>query len=80
MGLIRLAVVGAAGYYVYNKFMKATPHDSHPAFASGESRGGDLAKVRNAGPDAMRSDLPEWDKVDEAVDESFPASDPPALH
>ena len=35
--------------------------------------------VRSAGPKAMR-DRPvrEWSKVDEAVDESFPASDPPA--
>jgi len=25
----------------------------------------------------MRSDHEEWDKVDQASDESFPASDPP---
>lgn len=35
--------------------------------------------VRSAGPQAMRDrDQREWDKVDQAVDESFPASDPPA--
>jgi hypothetical protein len=35
--------------------------------------------VRSAGPEAMRSDnCPDWDKVDQAADESFPASDPPA--
>ena len=35
--------------------------------------------VRTAGPDAMR-DTPvrKWDSVDQASDESFPASDPPA--
>jgi len=33
--------------------------------------------VRSAGPDNMRSDHEEWDKVDQASDESFPASDPP---
>ena len=37
--------------------------------------------VRHAGPEEMT--LPQnrhWDKVDEAVDESFPASDPPATY
>ncbi len=38
-----------------------------------------LPEVRDAGPEAMK-DKPvrKWDKVDEASDESFPASDPPA--
>jgi hypothetical protein len=37
------------------------------------------ARVRSAGPDAMR-DAPRrlWDKTDQSSDESFPASDPPA--
>ena len=37
--------------------------------------------VRHAGPDEMT--LPQdraWTKVDEAVDESFPASDPPSTY
>jgi hypothetical protein len=34
--------------------------------------------VRDAGPEAMRGDHREWDKVDQAGDESFPASDPPS--
>lgn len=34
-------------------------------------------RVRSAGPDAMRSPPAEWDNVDQQVDESFPASDPP---
>jgi|tagenome__1003787_1003787.scaffolds.fasta_scaffold16436636_1 hypothetical protein len=38
---------------------------------------GATSVVRSAGPDNMRSDHEEWDKVDEASDESFPASDPP---
>jgi hypothetical protein len=33
---------------------------------------------RPAGPEAMRDPPPEWDEVDEASDESFPASDPPS--
>jgi hypothetical protein len=27
----------------------------------------------------MRDPPPDWDKVDQSVDESFPASDPPAI-
>ena len=35
--------------------------------------------VRQAGPKAMRDPPKKWDKVDEASDESFPASDPPSF-
>lgn len=34
--------------------------------------------VREAGPEAMKNPPRRWDRVDEASDESFPASDPPA--
>jgi hypothetical protein len=33
--------------------------------------------VRDAGPENMEAPPFEWDRVDEAMDESFPASDPP---
>lgn len=35
--------------------------------------------VRPAGPKSMRDPPRCWDEVDEAGDESFPASDPPAF-
>lgn len=34
--------------------------------------------IRDAGPEAMENPPPVWDEVDQASDESFPASDPPA--
>ena len=34
--------------------------------------------ARPAGPAAMHAPPAEWDEVDQALDESFPASDPPA--
>jgi hypothetical protein len=34
-------------------------------------------EIRDAGPAAMVNPPKTWDDVDEASDESFPASDPP---
>ncbi len=79
MGLIRLALAGAAGYALYRYATKQSA--SGVALASGEAApSGSFTHVRNAGPEAMR-DAPEgWQKVDQASDESFPASDPPATY
>ena len=38
------------------------------------------AAVREAGPDAMASPPQRWSKIEEASDESFPASDPPSFN
>ena len=36
-----------------------------------------MPQVRDAGPDNMQAPPHKWDIVDQTVDESFPASDPP---
>ncbi len=36
-----------------------------------------MPPVRNAGADEMDNPPPDWDKDDDVVDQSFPASDPP---
>jgi hypothetical protein len=46
--------------------------------ASRAGASGRPLETRNAGPEEMQSPPATWDKVDEAGDESFPASDPPA--
>ncbi len=41
---------------------------------------GHSGAARSAGPEAMRDPPKQWERVDEASDESFPASDPPAIN
>ncbi|MFM5918609.1 MAG: hypothetical protein ACKOOL_13900 [Novosphingobium sp.] len=78
MALFKLAAMAAAGYALY-RYANNKQRREPAAFAAGESSVPGFAGVRNAGPEAMRSDPPHWDKVDEESDESFPASDPPPM-
>lgn len=73
-------VVGALGVLLGRRFLGQREHDA-PALAEDRPEGpvGNSGSARSAGPDAMRDPPGEWDKVDQASDESFPASDPPNL-
>ena len=74
--MLRLLTLGALGYAGYRYFQK-NYGDAQPAVAGAS----DSTPIRNAGPQAMR-DQPTraWTGVDEASDQSFPASDPPATY
>ncbi|HEX7750837.1 MAG TPA: hypothetical protein VF440_00395 [Novosphingobium sp.] len=78
MGLFQLAAAGVVGYVIYRYATRDDAREDPVAFARGEATGGN--EVRNAGPEAMRSAPKHWDTIDEASDESFPASDPPAVN
>jgi len=79
MGLLRMAVLGAAGYGLY-KYV-AGEQRSHAAFAKGEGSEGNFSQVRNSGPSAMADrDNRGWDATDESLDQTFPASDPPSTY
>lgn len=66
---LRLASLALTAYAVFAfiRRIHAVRHPSRPH----------LPEVRDAGPQAMKDPPASWDAVDEAVDESFPASDPP---
>jgi hypothetical protein len=70
------AVIGYLGYRYYGDAKKG----GEAAFADDQSPGENFAKVRDAGPQAMADKPREWSAEDEASDESFPASDPPATY
>ena len=80
MGLLNWAFAGAVGYGLYRYANGRRSEDQHAAFATGEPHGENFSQVRNAGPEGMRSDPPNWDDQDQRSDESFPASDPPATY
>jgi hypothetical protein len=74
MGLLKLAALGTLGYVGYKYYEKSKADGSAAAFAPGQT-----GTVRDAGPAAMADPAQrEWGKEDQASDESFPASDPPA--
>ena len=77
------AAAGAGLGFILGRLWRSGD-DEQPRGGAAISGSGGLGHVghsgaaRSAGPDAMRDPPTEWSKVDEASDESFPASDPPA--
>ncbi|TCD06552.1 hypothetical protein EYB45_02225 [Erythrobacteraceae bacterium CFH 75059] len=74
--LLKLAVLGGLGYAGYKYYEKNFANPSRPAFAGNQ---GD-ATIRDAGVSSMRDNAQSWSKTDEALDQTFPASDPPATY
>lgn len=73
------ACAGVLGYVLSRRFLFRSGEDRAPAIRGGRPPGwvGYSGSARPAGPEAMRDPPKEWTAVDEASDESFPASDPP---
>ena len=80
MGLLRLGILGAAGYGIYKYAMSKSASGQAAAFATGEGAPGNATQIRNAGPESMRDQPNRWSAEDEASDASFPASDPPGTY
>ena len=79
---IGAAVAAGLGYFAARTLMGRSKHEGTPhapALTHGGAHGavGASGNIRPAGPSAMRDPPKDWGKVDEASDESFPASDPP---
>jgi hypothetical protein len=55
---------------------------ARPAISGSGGHGavGESGAARSAGPEAMRDPPKDWEPIDQASDESFPASDPPAIN
>jgi hypothetical protein len=78
-----VAGLAGAGALIW-KFLKdrAAPQE-HPAaaFAGTGAHPASPVQTRDAGPDNIRDETGEdWDALDQASDESFPSSDPPAAN
>ncbi|SEH13101.1 hypothetical protein SAMN05428974_0659 [Sphingopyxis sp. YR583] len=79
--LLALGTLGALFWFTRSK-SKGVVTDKHSAaFADGETHPENFDQTRSAGPAGMRDEVRRpWEPVDQASDESFPASDPPSTY
>jgi len=82
-----LATIGAAiagtAATLFMRRRRGSGEVPAPALERGSTEpgaAGQSGAARSAGPEAMRDPPADWGKVDQASDESFPASDPPAVN
>jgi hypothetical protein len=77
------AVVGVGAALFARRFWRRDDEERPaPATARGKTAPGPVGQsgaARSAGPDAMRDPPKDWERTDQASDESFPASDPPGI-
>lgn len=82
IGLLRTAAVFGALGAVVSLITENAELRGGPSKPAGDDDGLGTPKStthsRPAGPESMANPPEDWDEVDQASDESFPASDPPS--
>lgn len=80
--ILGIATLGALFWLTRKPAPQAAKDDDHgAALADGETHPENFDQTRSAGPEGMRDDVKRpWEGVDQASDESFPASDPPSTY
>ncbi|UVI39820.1 hypothetical protein [Qipengyuania spongiae] len=73
--MLKLLALGALGYAGYKYYEQSQRDKNGVAFADGEPRGA----FRNAGAESTTSHQP-MSRTDEALDETYPASDATAKY
>ncbi|HET6526866.1 hypothetical protein [Sphingopyxis sp.] len=74
-----LSLVWIAGRAMRTPSPAEKGDDHSAAFCDRETDLENFDQTRSAGPDAMRDEPRRaWEPIDQALDESFPASDPPS--